>query len=716
MIPQHFVMLDVLPLLPNGKIDRKALPAPIAAERAHSAIKTESGGAKIDAVSAAFEKALNLPGVGPDDDFFSLGGHSLLAAQLVAGLSRQFGRQIPLRVVFEQPTVRGVAHWLDTQLAAAGPAMRITHVPGRSVAPLSLMQQRIWFLEQLQPGRSAYNVPSGHRLTGPLDPAAFAAALDALIRRQPALRTVIGVQDDEPVQRVVAPFSLPLLPPEDLSSLPAVERELRLAERLRELALQVFDLERGPLVTAHLFRLAPEEHVFFFMAHHLVWDGWSFDILYRDLGALYARAIDQSVPAPPELEVSYGDFAVWQRDFMRGDALQAQVEHWRGRLADAGAVLMLPEDSPRPLVQSGRGSSAWINLDRTSTAAVHDLARNSETTPFVVLLSAFVATLHALTGQRDFVVGSPLRGRSLPELESVMGFFVNALPIRIGLEPGASMAHLLQTTRTAVRDAFSHPDVPFEHLVRALDLPRDESRFPLYQSFFSYQDGRDRPRNWGPLQHRPNFVERAVATEDLGLWFLEREDGLRGGLIVNADILSAASAAHIGRLYAATLQRLMRHPGASLEQTIAATLEEVTAPVAWLAHRERVAAQQTTSPPPASRTPAQPPSGARRAPDTAAERVLASIWSELLGVEEISATDNFFDLGGHSLLAMKAIVEMDRRLGKRVNPRRYIFESLAQIAAAPDERPAPPRGVLGRVLSALRRDPAGRAADRERRG
>jgi non-ribosomal peptide synthetase component F len=293
-----------------------------------------------------------------------------------------------------------------------------------------------------------------------------------------------------------------------------------------------------------------------------------------------------------------------------------------------------------------------------------------------------------------------------------MGFFVNALPIRIRPEPSAPLSDLLRTTRAAVLDAFGHPDVPFEHLVRALALPRDESRFPLYQSFFSYQDGRERPRAWGPLQHRPNFVERVVANEDLGLWFLEREDGLRGGLIVNADILSAESAARIGRFYTAMLQQLLQDASVNLDAAVQQTANTVALPAAWLEQRLQANARKSAQPSLAAQVPARP----SKAPLTEDEKTLAAIWTELLGVPDIRTTDNFFDLGGHSLLAMKAIVEMDKRLGKRVNPRRYIFETLAQIAAAEDERQKRPRSMIGRVLSALRHD-AGSAplADRKDR-
>jgi amino acid adenylation domain-containing protein len=714
MIPQHFVSLDTLPLLPNGKINRKALPPPASAELPRTTVLRQISDVTLAQVVDAFEAVLNLPGVAADDDFFALGGHSLMAAQLAMRLTRLWGRQVALRAIFAHPTPVGLAQWREQHGADRdAPPPRILHDPTRQAAPLSLMQQRLWFLEQLQPGRSTYNVPSGHRLTGHLDEAAFSAALDALIRRQPALRTVIGLGDDEPVQIILPPFALPVFPAEDLSALAPAEREARLAVRLRQLALEVFDLEQGPLVSAHLFRLAADEHVFFFMAHHLVWDGWSFDILYRELGALYANALDPGNPTPPELEVTYADFAAWQREFMRGETLQVQVEHWRKALTGADTELRLPTDQPRPPRQSGRGASAWINLDRELTDAVHAHARRAETTPFVVLLAAFVATLNGLTGQRDIVVGTPVRGRSLPELESVMGFFVNALPIRIRPETSASLFDLLRTTRAAVLDAFGQPDVPFEHLVRALALPRDESRFPLYQSFFSYQDGRDRPRAWGPLQHRPNFVERAVANEDLGLWFLEREDGLRGGLIVNADILTVDSAARIGRLYTAMLRQLLQDASVALDAAVTQAATAVALPAAWIEQRAHAAAQKNAPPAPT----AQAPSRQSKAPSTEAEKTLAGIWTELLGVPDISTTDNFFDLGGHSLLAMKAIVEMDKRLGKRVNPRRYIFETLAQIVAAPDERPSPPRSMLGRVLSAFKRKGESQtSADHEGRG
>ncbi|WP_201797486.1 condensation domain-containing protein, partial [Mizugakiibacter sediminis] len=566
MVPQHFLVLQALPLLPNGKLDRKALPAP--ADLAHETGTHADFVAPRDdlerTIAAEMEAVLALPGLGVDDNFFELGGHSLLAAQLTARLNKALGLALPLRTLFEAPTVARLAEAVRAASAEPAHARRAARViprrADRARAPLSLMQQRLWFLEELDPGRVVYNTPSAHRLLGPMDERAFERAFNALIRRQPVLRTTIVKENGEPVQAILPQLEVTLFPAEDLSALEPAAREALLQRRIAELTAQPFELVGAPLFRTHMFRLGAEEHVLFFMIHHLIWDGWSFDVFYEEMAALYPAACEGRDAELPELAVDYGDFAAWHREWMQGEELAAQLAHWRKLLADVPEPLELPSDRPRPPRMSGVGRNAWIRVDKPAVDALRELARRADATLYMALLALYYVMLCRHTGQRDLVVGTPVRGRDAPELEPVMGFFVNALPLRMQVDPQASFLDLLRAVRAVVVDAFSYPDVPFEHLLRALQLPRDESRFPIYQALFSFQDIRKRPEQWGALRHGRVQVMQPGAAEDLGLWFVEMEDGLRGGLGYNTDILEHASVERMRDRYLALLQAALADP------------------------------------------------------------------------------------------------------------------------------------------------------------
>jgi amino acid adenylation domain-containing protein len=560
MLPQHVVLLDAMPLLPNGKADRKALPAPelsADAQRARTGPRNETEAR----VLAAMESVLNQTGLSVDDNFFAVGGHSLLAARLAGNLSREFGVTISLVRIFEAPTAERLATLCGAGASSSAAVIAVAHDPDRRRAPLSLMQQRVWFLERLHPGRLTYNTPSAHRLRGPLNVAALAAALSEMTQRQPGLRTSFIDEDGEPVQCLHDEVSLVLGPVEDLSSIQdEVQRESVLKQRLVARAGVPFDLDKAPLARVHLFKLGDEHHVLFFMAHHIIWDGWSFDLLYQEMSALYeAHAAGVSSDLPP-LAVNYLDFAVWQREWLQGDELRRQLDHWKAIYSTLPEPLELPTDLPRPARMSGRGETAWAAVSRDVADAARSVAQRADATAFMALLAAFSLTMHRLSGQTDLAIGTPVRGRETPELERVMGFFVNALPLRVTVDPKASFVDLIRSTRAVVLDAFSCPDVPFDHLVRELKAPRDESRSPLYQAFFSYQDVRARPKSWGGLRHERMASLQKGAAEDIGLWFVEHAQGLTGGMSYNLDVFTPETAQRIIATYAQLLRAAVLEP------------------------------------------------------------------------------------------------------------------------------------------------------------
>ncbi len=576
MLPQHLIALPAIPLLPNGKIDRKALPAPGELDRDDAAHTREPRDALERDVLAALRATLGSETLTLDQDFFERGGHSLLAAQLTARLNREMQLALPLRTLFEAPTAARLAEVIRAQRQDHTHQQRARHSvqprARRDRAPLSLMQQRLWFLEQLDPGRVTYNTPSAHVLVGDIDLPAFDRAFQRMIERQPALRTTIATEGDEAWQRIHERLTFTLLPVVDLSHVPADARQAELLKRMQAQVDVPFHLDELPLFRATLYRLEATRHVLFFMPHHIIWDGWSFDLLYQEIAALYdAFRQGRGDPLPP-LAVDYGDFAQWHLRWMQGEELAAQLAHWRERLSPPPDPLELPGDRPRPARMSGAGHTEWIKLDREQADRVRAWGQSHEATPFMVLLATYFLLLHRSTGSRDLVVGTPVRGRDDSALEPIMGFFVNALPLRVSIDPEQGFTALLRAVRAAVIDAFSYPDVPFEHLVQALNLPRDESRSPLHQALFSYQDVRARPVYWGNLFHERLALFQRGASDDVGLWFVEDDNGLAGGLTYNTDILDASTAQRLITRY-----RGLLHAAFAAPDTAIAMLDDVPA-------------------------------------------------------------------------------------------------------------------------------------------
>ncbi|HWO17375.1 MAG TPA: amino acid adenylation domain-containing protein [Kofleriaceae bacterium] len=581
MVPTRFVSLAAMPLTGSGKVDRKALPAPsgpaVAGEGAAVAPRTGTE----EVIARAYQEALSLPRVSIHDNFFALGGHSLLVAQMTAKLSQTLGRAVPMRSGFEHPTVVSLASWLDgarPRDAEAPPRIprRADHAP----APLSLMQQRVWYLEQLQLGRRVFNVPSAHHLHGALDTAALGRAFAEMVARQPVLRTALGLVGDAPAQ-VIRDKIDDSIPFEDMTNLPEAQREPKLLRRLEIEVAQPFDLTQAPLYRVRLFKLGDDHHVLFFMPHHIIWDGWSFDLFYEEMSELYAAQLAKQPTTRPLPPVSYADFSVWHRDWMTGPELGRQLEFWRAKLAGAPDALDLPTDHPRPPIQSGDGATDWLKLPAPAVAALRTIGLREGATLFMTLLAAWSALLAQLTRQHELVIGTPVRGRNLPEVEKVMGFFVNALPLRLRVDPDQSFLELVRHCRLEMVEAFGAQDVPFEHLVRVLDTKRDESRFPIYQSFFSYQDARQRPPRWGNLQHHNLPVFQPAAAQDVALWFLDNVDGVIGGLNYNTDIIDAETAARWKRRFLALVEAIAADPDRPVRRLLEVTGEERAQLVAW---------------------------------------------------------------------------------------------------------------------------------------
>ncbi len=567
MIPARFVMLDRLPVNANGKIDRKALaPLPWPEEerpREMPATAVEEG------LHHIWSALLGHTRINRDDNFFHLGGHSLLATQVMAQVRKAFNTELPLRAIFEAPTLRELAVRIEEQqqaLHATEPALLPV---GRSAPlPLSFSQQRLWFLDQLEPGSALYNMPGGLRLRGELDVPAIEGALNDLVARHEVLRTAFDVIDGVTVQRIAAIAPVPLIV-HDLRLQPMPQRHSEAQRLAAAEAQRPFDLRATPMLRAQLLRLDEHEHWLLLTLHHIAGDAWSANIVQRDLAVFYHARRRGMAPSLPALPVQYADFAVWQRAQLQDTVREQQLAYWRSQLDDAPALLALPTDHPRPAVQSYRGGRITFEMNATLTAGLRALCRNTHTTLFMTLSAAFALLLSRYSGQNDVCIGTPVASRQCPEVRDLIGFFVNTLVLRFRLNGGLSFTHLLQQTREMALAAYAHQDIPFEQLVDVLQPERHLSHAPLFQAMFVLQNAPASTAAWNDdgLQAEPlNLDLPAIAKFDLTLHVIEQEHGLQGAFEFNSDLFERDTIMRLSRHFCHLLQAIVTQPDASIAE------------------------------------------------------------------------------------------------------------------------------------------------------
>jgi amino acid adenylation domain-containing protein len=558
MVPGRFAVLPRLPLTPNGKVDRKALVA-LAVDASGEA--GERGGYVAprtpveELLAGIWGQMLGISAVGANDNFFDLGGHSLLVTRMVSRIAETFGVELPLRRLFEAPVLAAQA----AQIAAAQAgreAMAPPIVPLPTSAregglPLSFAQERLWFIDQFDPGRATYNVPTALRAVGRLEVGLLAAALQEIVRRHESLRTTFAVSavgGGQAVQ-VIAPEGEIPFPVVDLSGLPEAVRG-PLAERLVAAgAWRPFDLATGPLLRAQVLRLGQEEHALLLTMHHIVSDGWSMEILIREIATLYRAFVEGEAPALPPLPIQYGDFAVWQRGWLTGAVLESQLAYWRERLAGAPPVLDLPIDHPRPAVHTWNGERLGRPLPVALSAGLREVLRSGQrgqSTLFMGLLAAWDALLLRWTGQSDLSVGTPIAGRTHREVFGLIGFFVNTLVLRVRLAGRPTFGDVLQRAREAALGAYDHQDVPLEKLVEELAVERSLEHTPLFQVMLIVQQGEGAGGGSGAgelalpgLVLSPLGSDSRTAKFDMTLIFQQGQpgkDGLNAVLGYNTDL------------------------------------------------------------------------------------------------------------------------------------------------------------------------------------
>jgi amino acid adenylation domain-containing protein len=564
MVPADWVNLSSLPLTPNGKVDRKVL-ARIEPERGTVAMAAAAGlrTQEEELLAGIWSALLRVGPVGPRDNFFDLGGHSLLATQVVSRAREVLEVELPLRALFEAPTLSGLAARIEALLRKG---LRVQIPPMRPVARdselrASFAQERLWFLDRFGADRSSYNIPAAIRMHGRLDVPALAACLTGIVRRHESLRTTFAATGGagSRVLQVIAPsFELPL-PLADIGGLPESTRDAEAGRLAREEARRVFDLARGPLVRATLVRLDEREHFLLLSMHHIVSDGWSIGVLLRELSELYSALVEGRPSVLPELPVQYADFAAWQRSWLSGGALAAQLGWWRERLAGAPAVIDLPTDRPRPPVQSARGGRLPYALPAALTRDLRALVRSAGATLFMALLAGFQALLARATGSEDLPVGTPIANRNRAETEGLIGFFVNTLVLRGDLSNDPSFRELLARSREATLGAYTHQDVPFEKLVEELRPERDLSHSPLFQVMVILQNAPMGALELPDLTATPLAADGGTTKFDLRLSLMETAEGLSGSLLYNRDLFDASTVVRLG----SQLERLLAGAAAS---------------------------------------------------------------------------------------------------------------------------------------------------------
>ncbi|NME81519.1 condensation domain-containing protein, partial [Rhodococcus sp. 105337] len=556
MVPSVLMVLDEFPLNSSGKLDRKALPSPVFEAREFRAPQT----AVEQVVASTFADVLGLERVGLDDNFFELGGNSLVATQVVARLGAALDTRVPVRVLFEASTVGELAVRVE-QVSGGGAGVPLVARVRPEEIPLSLAQQRMWFLNQLDPGSAANNIPGAIRLSGSLDVDALQAAVSDVVARHESLRTVYPEIDGVGFQKVL-PVSGTVV--EVLGETVAADE---VPARVTEIATAGFDVTQQVPIRVRLLRITPEEHVLVVVVHHISADGFSMGPLTRDVATAYAARAVGAVPEWSALEVQYADYTLWQREVLGDESdpeslLARETEFWRTALADLPEESTLPSDRPRPAVSSYQGASYSFTIDRRVRAGITDLARLSGATEFMVVHAALAVLLSRLGAQSDIAIGTPIAGRGDAALDDLVGMFVNTLVLRTSVDGGVSFGELLDAVRGVDLEAFAHADVPFERLVEVLDPARSQARHPLFQVMLTFQNMTDAHLELPGLSVSGVDFDAQIAKFDVQLTLSEgfAEDGFRAELTYATDLFDAVTVEGFAERFVRILETVVADP------------------------------------------------------------------------------------------------------------------------------------------------------------
>jgi amino acid adenylation domain-containing protein len=565
MLPTAIVLLETLPLTPNGKVDRRALPAPDVTQLIQQSDFVAASTPVSQMLVGIWAEVLGIEKLGVYDNFFDLGGHSLLATQLISRIRQILHLELPLRCLFEAPTIAELASVIQTMVMQGQNLQNYPILPcSRQVElPLSFAQNRLWFIDQLQPGNSAYNLFEAIRLLGSLNLTALEQSINEIIRRHEILRTKFIAVDGQPVQ-VITPSLKLTLPLIDLQTLSAAEQEAEVQRLITQAAQQPFDLTQAPLVRITLLKLNTTEYVVLFTMHHIISDAWSMGILIRELAALYQACLDGKPSPLPELAVQYADFAVWQRQWLQGEMLETQLSYWKQQLSASLPVLNLPYSQPRTTTTTNRGGIYTFIISTQLSTSLQTLSREANVTLFMTMVAGLQTLLYRYTGQDDIVVGTDVANRSRVETEGLIGFFVNLLVLRTHLGGYPSFRELLQRVQEVTLGAYAHQDFPFEKLVEELQPERRLSHTPLFQVLFVMDNVPTASLELPGLTLLPLESKNETAKFDLALFVSETEQEIEASWCYNADLFDAATIVRMAEHFEVLLHSIVTHPDARI--------------------------------------------------------------------------------------------------------------------------------------------------------
>ncbi len=558
MVPSAIVDLPKMPLNANGKIDRQALPRPEdvkGAQKDAVAPRTPSE----EVISAIWAEVLKRDGIGVEDNFFEIGGHSLLATQIASRLREYFRMGVPVRAIFEAPSIAELAKRLDT---ARREEQGILPPPIRTVRrsddmPLSFAQERLWVLDQIEPNNPLYNIPRALRLRGMLRAEALEKAINEIVRRHESQRTTFTIKEGHPLQEIAASMAVPLVI-QDIASYPAEAREAEARRIAIEEAMRPFSLGHGPLIRVLLLRLADDDHVLQLTMHHIISDAWSAGIFLQELGVLY-EAFCAGSPSPlPELKVQYADYAAQERQWLQGEVLEKQLAFWREKLKGAPPVLELPLDFPRPATRTFHGAHETLHIPCDQLNMVKGLARQQGATLFMTLMAIFQAMLSKYSGEEQIVVGTDLANRTMPETERMIGFFINLMAVRTNLSGNPTFRELLDRMREGLLESYAHQEVPFPKIVQEVQPERSATHNPIVQALFVMQNIPQVKRELAGLQVDPFNVPVTTSKFDLAVFVVEKPEELVAYWVYSTELFQRE-----------TIQRMMLHFGNLLQSAVA---------------------------------------------------------------------------------------------------------------------------------------------------
>ncbi len=575
MIPSAFMLLDKLPLTPNGKVDTKSLPNPDLSQLERDTKYEKPRNYIEENLVRIWLKILNIETVGIYDNFFNLGGHSLLATQLMSRIRDELNVNIPLRCLFESPTIAGLAEIIDsksTNFPVTYPAIKV--VDRDEELPLSFAQQRLWFLNQLIPNSPLYNIFTAVKLTGSLNVAALEKSLNRVVQRHEILRTSFITVKDKPIQNIIDNLILEL-PVVDLQSTTLTEQSQLLINILSAEQLQPFDLNNPPLLRVKLLRLSSTEHILLLTMHHIISDAWSMGVLVKEITSLYQACCNAKTNPLPPLPIQYADFAVWQKQWLQGEVLEHHLIYWKRQLLGGNLpALKLPIQRSQPATPTFKGASYNFELSQDLSQQIQEFSRRENVTLFMILLAGLQTLLYRYSNQDDIVVGTDIANRTQSDTELLIGFFINLLVLRTDMRGNPSFRELLQRVREVTLEAYAHQDLPFEKLVEEFKIKRNLQQTPLFQVLFVLQNTPNPEIEIADLKLQPLEIEDEQSKFDLALFAIETENNILLGWKYKTDLFSETDIAKLSTHFQTLLNSIITQPDTKINSLDMLTPEE----------------------------------------------------------------------------------------------------------------------------------------------